>query len=196
MTDSARSRQKFWAARVLEGMRENFSTLPNDKEKQEIQMALKGLRDYFDRVEDELNRIPSEEERTKIAQALEVLLQLFKKAESSPLYSSILGMPRQRSSGRPFTASVEEEAKVESKQKELMELPTDAIMSKLMDEDYISKSQLIVLARKLRVVVSGHMSRAEVADRVFKRAFANPRGYAMLGGRSKEQSGNSSSSDG
>ena len=176
----------FWITRIMEIVRDNILSLPSEKERIDTIRAIQGIKDYFERVEKGIQTLPADDERQKILDAVDTIIRSLKKAESDPIYSAVFQLPRKRQVGVRGKSSLEDEALVETKLKELRQLSTESILGKLLDENYITKPQLIVLARKLRIVTGPHMSRQEIADRVFKRGFANPRGYELLRGVSDQ----------
>jgi hypothetical protein len=89
----------------------------------------------------------------------------------------VLFAESRRTGGR---ASHDEVSDIPELRRALEELSLDDIRARLLDDSRYSIATLRELGRELGLRVDGRLSRPDLVDVIFKRGFANPRGYEGL----------------
>lgn len=161
-----------WPSYLLKAVEKSVEALPSDEEIKESVEAIDSLMLFFQNLKTQLTQQPTNEVRHDVIRAITMLGNFLSSYNSKVLFAS-----RQ-------TTSISKVPSQSTAQllEELESLPLDEIQSRLLEKSRYSVKDLRLLARYLNIGVDRNMRRDDLADAIFKRGFANPRGYNAIGG--------------
>lgn len=162
-----------WSGAMLRTVEKAVATLPSERELEESLEAIDSLIRFLQHLRSVLSQQPSEESRRDVLRAIEVLSGFLTSYNAKTLMSG---------KNKIAKSVLRSDAEVEKLFKELNELSLDEIQRRLLDKSAYSVKDLKSLAKYLCIGIDKGFRRDDIADSVFKRGFANPRGYDAIGG--------------
>ena len=160
-----------WARAMLKSVRAAVQALPSEDEVQDGVEAIDALVGFLQQLRAQLLAQPTARRREDAEKAI-VVLESFLVAHRGGV---LLG----RAVRRPVSKGGSD---VSALRRELQAMPLDEVRARLLDQSRTSQKDLRALARELRLRVDSKLPHADLADAIFKRGFANPRGYDSLKG--------------
>ena len=168
--------------RLLNLVHRMTTELPSDDDLADARQAIDGVISLLSQVRAQLDAVPSESERAKAREAMTVIEELVNSDKSRAILSGALGGAKRKGSrkGTGVAAAAKQERAQEAIT-ELRALPIQEIRNRLFATNAYTLDELRQMASALRIRAERGNGREDLADRIYKLGFANPRGYQMLG---------------
>ena len=182
------SRSSAEMATFFDGMRKMLTSLPHEAEKEEILTSLDAILRFLTEARDRLAKLPDSETVSEVADAARTLESFLSKGDSDPLVRAILGRgspkrPRNGAAGGKHTEGADLNVR------ELQELSTQELQSKLNDAEAFPVARLRAIADRLGIGGLRNVDRVTLIGHITTR-MSNLRGYRNLReGNSSEPAG-------
>jgi hypothetical protein len=163
-----RSATEEWP-RALKALRAAMESLPSEEE---IAESVRAIDEIMAFLTDLRRRLSEQPARREDLQKATLLLESFLSGHRGQVLFT-----ESRKTGR---AAQGENADVGELRHELEQLPLEDVRARLLDESLYPVAMLRELARELGLRLDARLPRADLADAIYKRGFANPRGYQAL----------------
>jgi hypothetical protein len=157
--------------RVLKALKTAMESLPSEEEIARSVEAIDQITGFLADLRRHLVEQPTATRREDLQKATLVLESFLTAHRGRVLFTE----PR-----RTGKAPTEETHEISDIRRDLEQLPLEAVQQRLLDESLFSTATLRELAKDLGLRLDPKLSRDDLADAIYKRGFANPRGYAAL----------------
>lgn len=166
-----------WATATLKAVEKMVEALPSEQEVNDGIRAIDALMGFLERLRTLLSEQPPATARQDVLKAASVL---------SAFLSSYGAKVLLAEKPKAVRSSPRADAGAEDLVRELKSLSLEEIQTRLLDKNRYSVKQLKSLATHLGIHIDKSLRRNGIADIIYKRGFANPRGYQALGGTASE----------
>src|SRR2546422_11191367 len=167
-----------WPGAMVKAVEKAVEALPSDQQIKESIAAIDSLISFLQKLREVLNEQPTQEVRQDVLKATAMLAGFLSSYNAKTLLSA---KPQNVKSS---VRSSEEAARLF---KELDALSLSEIQGRLLDRSLYSSNDLKCLAKYLGIGIDKNFRREDIADTIFKRGFANPRGYSSIGGSASQR---------
>lgn len=167
-----------WPNAVLKAVEKMVEAFPSEQEVKESVQAINSLIGFLERLKTILSEQPPQNVRQDVLKATAVLSAFLSSYTAKALF---IEKPK------AVRSSTIAQAGAEQLFKELDSLPLDEIQRRLLDKTLYSVKDLKSLATHLGIRMDKNFRREDIADTIFKRGFANPKGYEALGGEASQR---------
>jgi hypothetical protein len=174
----SKTRGVTWPSVVLKAVEKMVEAIPSEQQVQESIQAIDSLMAFLERLKAILRDQPPQNVRQDVLKASAVLSAFLSSHSAKTL---LVEKPK------AVRSSANAQAGADQIFKELNSLSLDEIQRRLLDKTLYSVKDLKSLAAHLGIRVDKNFQREDIADTIFKRGFANPRGYQALGGEASRR---------
>lgn len=167
-----------WPSAMIKAVEKAVEALPSDQQIKEGTAAIDSLISFLQKLREVLNAQPTQEVRQDVLKATALLASFLTSYNAKTLLSA-------KSTNVKSSVSTSEDAA--RLFKELDALSIGEIQGRLLDKSLYSSNDLKSLAKYLGIGIDKNFRREDIADTIFKRGFANPRGYSSIGGSASQR---------
>jgi hypothetical protein len=158
---------------AIRSMERAVQLLPSDEEIKHNVQAIDSLISFLQELREMIVAQPTEEIRNDVLKAITVLSSFLSSNSAKLLLGSKSPVAKSKMNSETAANLLFEQ---------LHSLTLDEIQARLLDPHLYSVKDLKSLAKHLRIGIDRNFRREDIADSIFKRGFANPRGYQAIGG--------------
>ncbi len=173
-----KTKSQGWAQAMFKSVEKAIQALPSEQEVKQSKEAIDSLIEFLQSLRASLEDQPTQQVRQDVLKAANVLSHFMASFQAKTLLAEKL------TTTKSSIGSEEEVARVFA---ELDTLSLPDIQSRLLDKSRYSSKDLKSLAKFLGIGIDKNFKHDDIADIIFKRGFANPRGYDAIGGASSRR---------
>lgn len=168
-----KAKSQGWPQGILKSVERAIQALPSEQEIKQGTEAINSLIDFLHSLRASLENQPTQQVRQDVLKATNVLSHFMGSYQAKILLAQKL---------TPVKSSITSEEEAARLFAELDALSLPDIQARLLDKSRYSTKDLKALAKFLSIGIDKNFKHEDVADTIFKRGFANPRGYDAIGG--------------